>query len=377
MIYPRNATLLFPQICENGEVYKNAIPKNGPNRLMDLKIDYAFKMLFGDERNKKIIIAFLNAFFTNSDRAQIQNLEFQNKNAADEGENTSLSLFVETEDKEAVFVEILFPDQDTSENQSLYFWSKMYRRQFEADSDLESQHSVVTISIMNFEIFHESDEFHSVFRLSDKDKNIPLTNLQENQFVEIPKLIRSWKQGKLNLEKDTLARWLLLLAAVDAGNNYFHLDIYKELEKLAMVDQDLNIAMKYWGDISNTEKNQLTYQDRYRHMIEQHFLKEIEKSEEKRQEAEERATVAELNYNQMKNQYKQQKIKLIEEREKRIKAEENAVLANREAAKVVIRYGKVVARNLFEQGMDNLFVKNITGMSDKETAMIKEELDRE
>ena len=230
---------------------------------------------------------------------------------------------------------------------------------------------------MNFEIFHESDEFHSVFRLSDKDKNIPLTNLQENQFVEIPKLIRSWKQGKLNLEKDTLARWLLLLAAVDAGNNYFHLDIYKELEKLAMVDQDLNIAMKYWGDISNTEKNQLTYQDRYRHMIEQHFLKEIEKSEEKRQEAEERATVAELNYNQMKNQYKQQKIKLIEEREKRIKAEENAVLANREAAKVVIRYGKVVARNLFEQGMDNLFVKNITGMSDKETAMIKGELDRE
>src|SRR5690625_7613372 len=31
------------------------------DQLMDLKIDYAFKQLFGNEKNKKITVVFLNA----------------------------------------------------------------------------------------------------------------------------------------------------------------------------------------------------------------------------------------------------------------------------------------------------------------------------
>ncbi|OZI12563.1 hypothetical protein CEW92_05925 [Bacillaceae bacterium SAS-127] len=31
------------------------------NQLMDLKIDYAFKQLFGTEKNKNITVVFLNA----------------------------------------------------------------------------------------------------------------------------------------------------------------------------------------------------------------------------------------------------------------------------------------------------------------------------
>lgn len=58
MIYPRKATTLFPQICENGEVYKNAVSKEESCHLLDLKAGYTFRRLFGDERNKKIMIAF-------------------------------------------------------------------------------------------------------------------------------------------------------------------------------------------------------------------------------------------------------------------------------------------------------------------------------
>ncbi len=63
MIYPRKATTLFPQICENGEVYKNAVSKEESCHLLDLKAGYTFRRLFGDERNKKNYDCLFKCFF--------------------------------------------------------------------------------------------------------------------------------------------------------------------------------------------------------------------------------------------------------------------------------------------------------------------------
>ncbi|WP_152655144.1 Rpn family recombination-promoting nuclease/putative transposase [Oceanobacillus sp. CFH 90083] len=374
MIYPQKAMLLYPQIREGGEVYKNAIPKKTSYRLMDLKIDYAFRSLFVDERNKNITIAFLNTFFIKSKRALIRDFEFLNWEAA-EDEKSYLRLLVETEKKESIYTEILFPSQDATEKQSFYFGSKLYRQQFEANSGFSENHAVIAINILNFEMSPENDEFHSVFRLADKEEKMPLTNLLEFQYVEIPKLIRSYKEGRLNSEEKEAARWLLLLAAVDDRRNYFYLDMYRELEKMAMTDKDLDIAINAWGEMSNTKENQLAYKDRHKQIIEQQFFKEIEWIEEKRKAAEDRAEFVEQKYNQMKKQYEQQKKVIAEEKQKRLEAEKNAVYANREAAKIVIHYGKAVARNLFKQEMSSSYIKKITGMSAKEIAMLKEELE--
>lgn len=48
------------------------------NRLMDLKIDYAFKQLFGTEKNKQITVVFLNAILKRSGHEEIQDINFQN-----------------------------------------------------------------------------------------------------------------------------------------------------------------------------------------------------------------------------------------------------------------------------------------------------------
>lgn len=47
-------------------------------RLMDLKIDFAFKQLFGSEQNKSITIVFLNAILQKTNRGTIQKIQFQN-----------------------------------------------------------------------------------------------------------------------------------------------------------------------------------------------------------------------------------------------------------------------------------------------------------
>src|SRR5690625_2308706 len=46
------------------------------NRLMDLKVDYAFKQLFGNEKNKHITVIFLNAILQKTGREPIKDVSF-------------------------------------------------------------------------------------------------------------------------------------------------------------------------------------------------------------------------------------------------------------------------------------------------------------
>ncbi len=46
--------------------------------LMDLKIDFAFKQLFGSERNKSLTIVFLNALLQRTGRNTIKEVTFIN-----------------------------------------------------------------------------------------------------------------------------------------------------------------------------------------------------------------------------------------------------------------------------------------------------------
>ncbi|GAB2565641.1 hypothetical protein JOD18_002836 [Gracilibacillus alcaliphilus] len=57
---------------------KQLLRRTPDHQLMDLKIDYAFKQLFGNEQNEAITRVFLNAFLAESGRPPIQTLLFQN-----------------------------------------------------------------------------------------------------------------------------------------------------------------------------------------------------------------------------------------------------------------------------------------------------------
>lgn len=54
------------------------------DRLMDLKVDYAFKQLFGSEKNKEITVVFLNAILQRTGWDSIRDISFQNIEAGGE-----------------------------------------------------------------------------------------------------------------------------------------------------------------------------------------------------------------------------------------------------------------------------------------------------
>ncbi|MCT6923396.1 MAG: Rpn family recombination-promoting nuclease/putative transposase [Metasolibacillus sp.] len=57
---------------------KRALLKLPLAKLMDLKVDYAFKQLFGNEKNKEITVVFLNAILKRTGRDILTDISFHN-----------------------------------------------------------------------------------------------------------------------------------------------------------------------------------------------------------------------------------------------------------------------------------------------------------
>lgn len=105
-----------------------------------------------------------------------------------------------------------------------------------------------------------SKRFHTHYHLPEDGEKFQLTNLMEFHFLEMPKLIRNWKAEKLDPWNDVLARWLLLLGAVDHRNDCVYEDIFKELEEIAMKDESLRDAFGKWEELSATQEERLAYE---------------------------------------------------------------------------------------------------------------------
>lgn len=127
------------------------------DRLMDLKIDYAFKQLFGNEENKDITVIFLNAILKRTGRDRITDISFTNSEAGGEydGDKQSrLDLLVITEAQEWINVEIQFTNQYDMIKRSLYYWAGAYRLPMKKNMAYKALNPVISINILNFELFN-------------------------------------------------------------------------------------------------------------------------------------------------------------------------------------------------------------------------------
>ncbi|MEK4300661.1 Rpn family recombination-promoting nuclease/putative transposase [Oceanobacillus sp. FSL W8-0428] len=232
-------------------------------QLMDLKVDYAFKQLFGSEKNKEITVVFLNAILAKSGRSPVKQLFFQNIEIGgeyEEDKKSRLDLLIETDNKEIINIEIQINNEYNMVNRALYYWSRIFSEQLKEGQNYKTLYPVISINIMHFDLLKEPDAYHNIFRLYEMNQKYPLTDRIEFHFVEIPKLISAWKKNQLNPWEDVLTRWLLLLETVDRQTNHFYNDIYQELEEIAVEDKSLNVAMRFWEDLGRTKEERLAYE---------------------------------------------------------------------------------------------------------------------
>jgi predicted transposase/invertase (TIGR01784 family) len=187
--------------------------------ILDPKVDFIFKKVFGSEKHKEILIAFLNSVFGNKGtEEEIVNISIENPEIDKDWEDdkfSRLDIKATTSNDNKVNIEIQLKNQYNMKKRTLYYWSKLYESQMKSGDPYNNLERAVTINILNFTYLKENDRYHNAYVLKEKETNEMLTNLEEIHFIELPKLDESEFESIEDIDtkskEDDLVSWALFL----------------------------------------------------------------------------------------------------------------------------------------------------------------------
>lgn len=218
---------------------------------------------------------FLNAILQRTGRDTIKEVIFANQEVGGEYEDdkqSRLDIVVKTRAGELINVEMQLNNRRDMFRRSLYYWSRLFNSQLQKGYGYRTLVPTITINICDFTLFDEINHYHSTYHLYE-DSTLQRLNkaddVLEIHFIEMNKFLKAWHADQLNPLDDILASWLLLLGMVDAKKRKVYDDIYKELEELAMRDENLREAFDVWEEISQTPETILAYQSRLKYIIDE------------------------------------------------------------------------------------------------------------
>ena len=158
--------------------------------LLNPKIDFVFKKIFGSSDHPDILISFLNAVLKSKNpitSVEIKNSDLEKEYIEDKFSRLDVKAL--TSNREIINIEIQLKNEYNMIQRSLYYWSKLYEEQLSEGDRYDKLSRTVCINILDFK-YLKNDRFHNGYRLKEIETNEELTDLQEIHFIEIPKLKR-------------------------------------------------------------------------------------------------------------------------------------------------------------------------------------------
>ncbi|MFJ3387866.1 Rpn family recombination-promoting nuclease/putative transposase [Lysinibacillus sp. NPDC086135] len=241
-------------------------------KFVDLKVDYAFKQLFGNDNNKDITVVFLNAILNRTGRDAIKEVSFLSQEFSGEhgdDKQSRLDILVRTQENLMINVEIQLSNQYDMIKRTLFYWSRIYTSQLRKGTAYHKLRPTITINICNFSLFEQTDAYHTTFHLYEDNEKFRIDDVLEIHFIEMNKFIKHWFDNKLNPLDNVLARWLLLLGMVDARKERVYKEIYLELEELAMDDKKIENALTIWQELSQSPEEIFAYESRLKYILDE------------------------------------------------------------------------------------------------------------
>lgn len=178
-------------------------------RLLNPKVDFIFKKIFGSENHPNILISFLNAVMKPVDKivsVVINNTEITKDFLEDKF--SRLDVKATTNKGKIINIEIQIKTEYNMIKRSLYYWSKLYEEQLSEGDKYETLSRTVCINILDFK-YLDNDRFHNGYRL----KELELYNLRKKSFYDkISALSNAEKKGREEgklLERINIAKNLL------------------------------------------------------------------------------------------------------------------------------------------------------------------------
>ena len=182
------------------------------------RVDIAFKKLFGVEENKDLLISLLNSIVGVED--QVADLTILNPYNAKNFRNDKLSILdikAKGLDGKRFNIEIQISDEADYDKRALYYWAKLYTEQLKASEDYSFLSKAIGIHILNFTSIPETEKYHNVFHIKEKETGLLYFKDLELHTIELKKFITEQEDlSDLLLKiRSSLDMWIAFLTRHD------------------------------------------------------------------------------------------------------------------------------------------------------------------
>ncbi|UUX92920.1 Rpn family recombination-promoting nuclease/putative transposase [Methanoplanus endosymbiosus] len=220
--------------------------------IMSPKNDFAFRLLFGDEKNKEITISFLRTML----KIPVQDITIKDPYLLKQlsGDKTGiLDIRIVLDSGAQVDVEIQLSDHPAIKERVLFYLSRLYASQISSGDGYQVLKKTISLVILDY-ILVSVEPMHTTYRFYDRENEIELTDVLEVHIVELPKLNNMISQHKNNPE----IPWLMFLNAKTK----------EELKMAAEAEPKIAKAYNRLIEMSDDEENRRLYEERIAQIIE-------------------------------------------------------------------------------------------------------------
>ena len=214
--------------------------------LMKPKIDFAFKEIMMNENAR---IGFLSAILKLNPK-DIQETQILNTNLRklhEDDKQGILDVRILMNNKMEIDIEIQLSELKVWADRSLFYLSKMYVEQIKAGEKYNVFKRCVSISILDFTLFEDIDDFYSCFHIREDNRHTLYTDKMEFHVLELSKLPKELKEDTSDI---------LLLA------KFINAEAKEEFDMLATKNPYIESAYEQLQIISQDKKKRLEYEAR-------------------------------------------------------------------------------------------------------------------
>ena len=232
---------------------------------MKPKVDFAFKEIMMNEHAR---IGFLSAILklNPNDIKETQILNTNLRKLHEDDKQGILDVRILMNNKVEIDIEIQLAELKVWADRSLFYLSKMYVEQIEAGDTYKVFKRCVSISLLNFTLFPDTEDFYSCFHLWEDTRHTLYTDKMEFHILEFTKL-----PEQLQENSSDMLLWAKFINAEKkeefdmlAEKNPYIQSAYKQLQ---IISQDKQKRLEYEArEKAIRDYNQLMYEAHERGM---------------------------------------------------------------------------------------------------------------
>ena len=175
--------------------------------VLNPRVDFAFKKLFGSEENKDILISFINAVVSKEDQVIDVLLLNPYNNKEHQSDRLSILDIKATDEKGRQYnIEMQITDQVYYNQRALYYWSRLYTSQLQEGDAFVDLKKTISINVLNFDYFDAEPTYHNIFKVLHAESHKSYFEDLELHFIELHKF-----DDEVSHIKTTLDRWVKFL----------------------------------------------------------------------------------------------------------------------------------------------------------------------